>query len=63
MPFHLESRCAVSDETIYLCFHSEDLTTKKQCHVGTDPVGSFLEVTESQFVHSETRIGSSEGKN
>ena len=50
---------AVNENAIYLCFDWDDT---KQCHVGTDPVGFFSKIPESQFAHDHTRVAANEGK-
>ena len=56
--FEFGGCAAVNDESIYLCFPRY---YDNQCHVGTDPVGTFSKVTESLFDHGQTRVAANEG--
>ena len=59
--FRYGACAAVNEESIYLCFSDRDGNSRKQCYVGTDPVGPFSKTNQSQFSHDLTRIAASEG--
>ena len=56
--FELGGCATVNSYSIYLCFRRYDY---KRCFVGTDPVGTFYNVTESQFNHARTRVAVNDG--
>ena len=56
--FQVGGCAAVNEESIYLCFRRYDY---KRCFFGTDPVGTFHNVTESHFNHARTRVAANDG--
>ena len=56
--FQVGGCAAVNEESIYLCFRRYDY---KRCFVGIDPVGTFHNLTESQFNHARTRVAANDG--
>ena len=59
---HRYGGCAnVNDDSIYLCFSKED-SDLKRCRKGRNPLGSFEQISNSNFEHNNTRIAANEGK-
>ena len=49
----------VNEQEIYICFSSYE---KKQCYVGTNPLGQFSQVAKSKYIHDGTNIASNKGE-
>ena len=60
---HFEASCDVmGKDKIFLCFNYFDRNDYKRCRMALSPLGSFTEIRQSTYEHSDANIAASECK-